>query len=371
MTALPHHHKYLNGLNGLRALAAGTVLLGHIHDGLPSLGLPFFGRTQCGLFAVTVFFALSGFLITHLLLREKESTGKIGIKNFYIRRTLRIWPLYFFFFGCALLFNYLVDEPYDKSLILYTLLFAGHIPNCLNHFIGNAGHLWSLGVEEQFYLIWPWLIRFSKRPIVALSVFLILFFVVKGIARFAFGGEHPVYYFFYITRFDCMAIGGIAAWLHLRGIPAQLRAILFSLPVQISCWLCLLAVIPDKFHVFSFLDHFLIAVVTSILILNLIANPRPLFRLENRLLRYLGGISFGLYMWHSLIIASNVLLLPHIPFPVWGKITFLTLSVVGETILVAHLSKKFLEQPFLRFKDRFAVSTLAPTEKYDVISAKS
>jgi peptidoglycan/LPS O-acetylase OafA/YrhL len=320
------------------------------------MGLPSFGRTPGGLYAVTVFFALSGFLITFLLLREKERTGNVSISQFYVRRTLRIWPLYFLFLGCALLYNYLVGEPNDKTLVVYSLLFAANIPSSLGLFIGNAAHLWSLGVEEQFYLIWPWMIRFARKPIYALIAFLVIFLLVKATLRFGLGASSPYYMFFHITRFDCMALGGIGAWLYARGIPAKLQTILFSIPMQVICWLSLAATIPDRFHVFSIADHALIGLATVVLILNLIANPKPLFRLENRVWNYLGGISFGIYMWHPLIVALNGQLLPYLPFPAGGKIAFLMMSVVVETILLAHLSMKFIEAPFLRIKERFSAA---------------
>jgi peptidoglycan/LPS O-acetylase OafA/YrhL len=345
---------YLPGLNGLRALAAGAVLFLHVNDNMQSLGLPFPGRTDGGHFAVTVFFALSGFLITYLLLREKERTQQINIFAFYMRRTLRIWPLYFAFFGVALLFNWATGTAYSKLLIPFYILFAANIPFSANTFMPNAAHLWSLGVEEQFYLIWPWCIRIARKPIYFLLGFFVGFLLLKVAFRFLLGGLSEAYLFLHVTRFDCMALGGIGAWLYWSGIPETLKRLLFSIPMQLACWLALAATIPDRFHFFTIMEHTTIALASVILMLNLVANPKPLLRLENRFWRYIGGISFGLYIWHPILAAANALLVPYLPLPAAGKIAFLYIAVLGETLLLAHLSMQFLEGPFLKLKQRFS-----------------
>jgi peptidoglycan/LPS O-acetylase OafA/YrhL len=346
------HHPYLPGLNGLRALAAGTVVVRHINDVLAQVSLPHYGPTQGHKFAVTVFFALSGFLITYLLLREKAKTGKVSITKFYIRRILRIWPLYFIAFGGALLFNWLGNLPFDSSLLVFYILFAGNFLASIDTVIPNAAHLWSLGVEEQFYIIWPWMIRLSRRPIYTLLAFLMLFLTAKAILLFWLGPRSAYYMFFHLTRFDCMAIGGIGAWLFWSGIPKLLARVLFAIPVQVICWAALIATLFLPGHPYDVLDHTAIGVVTLVIILNLVANPQPLLRLENRFWSYLGGISFGLYIWHPLVQAANKLILPSLPISDLGKIIFLYVSVIAETILIAHLSMKYLERPFLRLKDR-------------------
>jgi peptidoglycan/LPS O-acetylase OafA/YrhL len=94
---------YLPGLNGLRAIAAFGVLFSHVNLGIEAYGLPIRKTSDLAGFGVTIFFALSGFLITYLLLKEKEQFNTINIKNFYVRRILRIWPLYFLFIGIGFL----------------------------------------------------------------------------------------------------------------------------------------------------------------------------------------------------------------------------------------------------------------------------
>ena len=218
--------------------------------------------------------------------------------------------------------------------------------------ITNAAHLWSLGVEEQFYILWPWMIRLSSKPIYTLVGFLTLFLGVKAALFLSLGPMSTAYTFFHLTRFDCMAIGGIGAWLFWRGIPNMLKKLIFSIPTQVICWTVLMLTLVVPHHRYEVLDHTAVGVVTLLIILNLVANPKPLLRLENRFWNYLGGISFGLYIWHPLLIAGNNLILPSLPLSDLGKVIFFYVSIMAETTLVAHLSLKYLETPFLRLKDR-------------------
>lgn len=152
---------HFSGLNGLRAIAAIAVVFGHTSQYLESFGLSVisFGKYADGSpkslylaqYGVTIFFALSGFLITYLLLEEKKQHN-INIKNFYIRRILRIWPLYYLYFFLSLFTLYIFKLPFEKETILFYIFLSANIPFILNISIGFLGHYWSLGVEEQFYL---------------------------------------------------------------------------------------------------------------------------------------------------------------------------------------------------------------------------
>lgn len=346
---------YLSGLNGLRSLAAGGVLVVHLNNVMRDHRLPVFELIYGGEYAVTVFFVLSGFLITFLLLKEKKSTGTVSIGKFYLRRVLRIWPLYFTYLGIALLFNFVSGKEYDHGLLVFYFLIAANFLNSFQLYIPTIPHLWSIGVEEQFYLMWPWFIRLFRKPIYFLIGFLLLFSLLKLVLRFWLGGVHPAYGFLLTTRFDCMAIGGIGAWLFSNGIPKMVQKWLFLIPVQILCWLVLGAALFDHFHLWTLMDHTIAGVLSVIVILNLVGNPKPLFRLENRFWRYIGGISFGIYIWHPVLQSANALLLPFLPLPDVGKIVFMIVAVVSETILLSHLSMKFLEGPFLRLKDRYGM----------------
>ena len=171
---------YLPGLNGLRALAAISVLVSHIFQntfgnwGLKYLRLPLFTD------GVTLFFVISGFLITYLLMQELSKTKTIDIPKFYVRRILRIWPIYYLYIFVVIGVLFWVGNESDilNYTLLYYVFFAANIP-----FLSAAGialivHYWSIGVEEQFYLFWPWLVKLSKNKIVIITLSVLVLWVV-------------------------------------------------------------------------------------------------------------------------------------------------------------------------------------------------
>lgn len=143
------------GLDGMRALAVLLVLRGHLQGALGSVPLPqAWAFVPGGDFGVQVFFVISGFLITHLLVGEEERAGKIAWKAFIWRRTLRIWPALYFYIACISIFAFATGAFALKPL---NILAAGTFTLNVTPFneAWQLGHMWSLAVEEQFYLLWP------------------------------------------------------------------------------------------------------------------------------------------------------------------------------------------------------------------------
>jgi peptidoglycan/LPS O-acetylase OafA/YrhL len=176
----------LPGLDGLRALAAVAVFVDHAEQTQEWVGGNAWDgnqMTSLGRQGVEVFFVLSGFLITRLLLRERDHTGTVSLPRFYARRTLRIWPLYYLVVLlawvalpwavhllpaqvqalCALQTR-TMGSPGDPRLPLYLLFLANFSFWLCPHVLCGA-HLWSLGVEEQFYVVWPVVFRWTRRPL--------------------------------------------------------------------------------------------------------------------------------------------------------------------------------------------------------------
>ncbi|MEJ0054763.1 MAG: acyltransferase family protein [Bacteroidota bacterium] len=107
------------------------------------------------------FFSLSGFLITYLLLEENKESG-IDIKNFYTRRILRIWPLYYLYLVLCLITSLLFGMPFPSASIVFYVLLMANIPFVFGYALPFLSHFWSLGVEEQFYSFWPWIVKKSS-----------------------------------------------------------------------------------------------------------------------------------------------------------------------------------------------------------------
>jgi len=370
---------HFKGLNSLRFLAAFFVVLGHIPLNQQSVGLPhpnrgtFFYR---GAFAVCFFFALSGFLITYLLLDEERRTGDIQVRSFYLRRICRIWPLYFSVVAFGLLFYNvglpLLGIPYhvDYGLATAVLLYSALLPNLMNSLYSVGGILnpsWSIGVEEQFYLLWaPAVKRFRGRlPALCWTVFgvsLALF----CLAHYRVFGAHEWKKFVEQLKFHYMAAGGLCAWWLLRRREALLRLPLFaSRAVQLLLFGLLLDFYLTSFIPWNWLGEELLQLVLYCwLIVNVAANPANVVPVGARVFDYLGTISYGIYMLHMIAVYGTSAFFKLTGWwrgPLWLYCIAFYAMVLGVTFLLAHLSYRYLESPFLRLKEqRFSLLPTAP-----------
>jgi len=316
--------------------------------------IPFFKDTG-GHVAVVLFFVLSGFLITTLLLQEKEKTQKISLKNFYIRRILRVWPLYFIILACSVLFvNY---SPQGITLVLSLAIF----PNIAEAFYyGWAGspQIWSIGTEEQFYLGWPLLMKFCKKRI--MLVFIILFVVISALPQIAvFIGDQMntdsktmdyVSRIFNLAKFNCMAVGGIFALIALRyerlkNFLNRKIFVIISVVSSFSLWFYGVSFEPFTDEVY--------AILFGLLIFNLSYSKNIPSSVDIAPMRFLGKISYGLYMYHWIIISMIL----HY-FPMFHENTILSnvtlyISVLGATIIISTISYYLMEQRLLKLKDKF------------------
>lgn len=364
---------HFNGLDGLRAIAACAVVFHHIEfykyrDGVSSLfDFPFskFFIFHLGENGVFLFFVLSGFLITYLLLDEKERFNKISLKKFYLRRICRIWPLYFLilivsfwllpfmtkhisiFSASPYYFSQVTDETnYSaKSFILFICFLPNVALLVYNKFIVGCSQLWSIGIEEQFYLFWPLLIiLFSKKQIKGVFLIIILFF---GFTDYSF---NPLLKIINKTfPFQHMAIGSLGAVFykyHKEKVINILQKKLFYYLILLAIFLLLFVKITDHFY-----QNLLLSFLFMSLILITINSN---FRLLNHsLILYLGKVSYGIYMYHFLamyfiIPAANKYLLENL----YLYNLFIYTLVFLLTIILSHFSFKYFETFFLRMKEK-------------------
>lgn len=335
---------HLKGLNGIRALAAIGVLVGHLE------------LLTIAPWMVTVFFALSGFLITYLLLHEKEQTGTVHITKFYFRRALRIWPLYFLFIIIAVLAS---QKALDVNF-LYYIFFSGNLALALKATYPYLAHYWSLGVEEQFYLFWPWVVRSSKTIIGGIITVFIFFFGLKILARFTIGGEHYLYELIYLSKFQCMAIGGMGAYYYYKNptVPAWVN----HWSLQLITWAYVLLVIIDKSTFISLIDNEILSIITTLMIIHQVSLDKPLVSLEGKIFNFLGKISFGIYIYHPVFVHfiveyfkgldnfASSLLLRGLCYS----------SCFAVTILVSYLSYEYFEKRFLKIKMQYMIVDSSP-----------
>ncbi len=369
---------FFPGLNGVRFLAAFSVLLYHIEvfkhfSRLPNwYAFPLW--KNLGPYGVVCFFTLSGFLITYLLLEEKEQMGTVRLRKFYIRRMLRIWPLYYLIialgFTCAYLFADTLGfrraplEPLGTQVGLFALM----LPNLAWQMYGVipfVGPLWSVGVEEQFYATWPWLFKMGRKQTLFAILAILLGFIAARFLVSWLTENHASHSelnlnwrvaigFFATLKLECMIVGGLMAFVIQRK-SARMIPLLHSLPIQAAALLFIPLALWHELELGPF-SNTVWGIAFGIFILNVATNPKALVRLRHPALDYLGRISFGLYVYHSFAIAGCLLVL-RTAYPS-GGVTFNVLLYGLSTLItvgMAALSFRLYEQPFLSQKKKWTV----------------
>ena len=319
---------FFGGLNALRFFAAFLVVMHHsetIRAKNNLFNLDWLSLFKNGGNAVSFFFVLSGFLITYLLLKEKRKTGTINVKQFYLRRILRIWPLYFLLviIGTLLLpivfrvlhINYIM--PYSFGHVWYYFVFF--LPGLVTFFFGHhlLEPLWSIGVEEVFYLMWAPLFRFFKKNILCLLISVIVIKVFLQIsALYIF--KNDLFIFLMDTyRFEAMAVGGLGAYFIYNRRNSLLQSFIFKLPIQIFTYSLLLIFLTFNINIHNpiwnlifkgtIASPFLLYFLFLYLIIGVsVLNEKSILKFNSRILSYLGEISYGIYMYHMLILFAII-----------------------------------------------------------------
>lgn len=346
-------NNYLPNLYGLRAILALTVLISHIElsraielNGV-NLYTPF---VLLGDIAVTLFFVLSGFLISYNAFREHIATNSFSTKNFYIRRFLRIWPLYILTLTIGFLASY---QTVNSETIVWSLAMLPNIPVVLQTMPGVLIPTWSIGIEEQFYLLFPllFLIKPTKQIFWMISLIVILVFIRNMLIPFRSIPECSILYdYFYYFRFDTLLIGVIAAHLHLfRG--SKIITALKKRWVELTAFVLLILFVLLTIFRFIHPFHEVIAILFVILLINLSLKNKPLFTLEFPILHTIGKWSYSLYLLHKFVLYGMLHFINYTNSLYHNLILYLFVPAIA--LAVAYLSYRFIETPFLTIKKRF------------------
>jgi peptidoglycan/LPS O-acetylase OafA/YrhL len=362
---------YRPGLDILRALAFLLVFVAHglvWHLDKPTQ-LGAIGRA--GEFGVCIFFFLSSYLITELLLREKRETGTVHISAFYARRILRIWPLYFAMIGVGCIYG-LFSTTHTVSLAwgaALMLLFTNWYTTGHGYPPGFLFPLWSISLEEQFYLLWPCIVKYlSPGSLLGVSTILMTAAYLT-LARLLHQGQtlDPGIWVNSLVQFQFFALGTMTA-IVLRGrVPNLSKPMRWGLFV--AGLLCLRAaqaavyssdpVLPHNLE--SIAPRYLIA-LPGCLCLFFSCLQLPAGRLQKPFI-YLGKISYGLYVFHVLWlgVARDLLkLLADGRLPGLPSELIAMAIALPATVVTGMVSYRYLESPFLRFKKRFTVVRSRP-----------
>nr|WP_281372446.1 acyltransferase [Granulicella arctica] len=325
-------------------------------------------------FGVCLFFFLSSFLITRLLLLERKATGGVAIREFYIRRTLRIWPLYFAFLGTVIALSYWLPILHvERSRVLVCVLFVANWAAVLHGWASTSIQpLWSISVEEQFYVVWPWLARGGSGAILKMSA--VLGALSLGTLMYL-GSRHGVQVtatwpntLVQMLFFAGGACTAVLSQPEMRRMATWLRLMLMA--AGLAAW----TVASAGFHVVrtespgaaSLIIGYLFVLLGTFLIFSGIAGWSAT-RIPGWLI-HLGRMSYGLYVFHvACLLLTEQALLPVLQrhLPVGIRSLLLAESIVAAmglllTMVCAMLSYRLLERPFLKLKKRFTVVSSRP-----------
>jgi peptidoglycan/LPS O-acetylase OafA/YrhL len=349
--------QYTPTFDGLRCIAVLCVLLTHASP-------RFF---KGGWIGVDLFFVLSGYLITSLLQNEYYASGNISFSKFYARRVLRLFPALLI---CVTMANVLWPcTPHyylGANRLLATLAGLFYFANLLPWTaLGLLQHLWSLSVEEHFYLVWPiivstFLSRVSPRNrafFLTITVFLIAAFRIFVFhCKLTYGLFVINAYTFTLCRMDAILMGSLLAMVLSHNDNVENRKKV-NINWSLGILLCLLATIVLFVRESNIYWHNGGFILTDLLCLYIVAmaakNPnQPL--LSNNILRWIGRRSYGIYLYHfPIFMALGILIREHSPVN-YFLVTTLRFAV---TIFVAEVSYRFIERPVLRYKKRYQVAS--------------
>ncbi len=329
-------------IQGLRALAVILVIIYHA-DFIPG-----------GFIGVDIFYVISGYLITNLIIKEISNTGSLSLRNFYHRRIKRLLPASALVLLVTAIICYLLLPPMDrhqigKDVIAVSLLLSNYAFAIWENDYQNLGqaaspfiHYWSLAVEEQFYLIWPlFILIFAKFGIKVVKIAICLVFLISLSFSIIQTPNSPIFSFYSLhTRAWELAAGALIVFIprnHQLASKAFYKICAIAGALLIA-WAAYLLSSESRFPGYLAI----IPVLGSLLLISSIGDWPVLFKrlFNNRLMQHLGAISYPLYLWHWPALAIPALVLEQ-PNGSGEK-----LAAISATIFLAEITHRYVEQPF-------------------------
>ncbi len=373
---------WFGGISGLRFLAALAVVVSHIEllkweNAYPNLFKNNASIAELGSAAVLFFFVLSGFLITYLLIKEKEKKQTVSIRKFYLRRIFRIWPIYlicvlfvFLFVFKVKLFDVLalstkydLNGTYWKQFLLY-LCFVPNLAFSLYGPFPHIGQSWSIGVEEQFYFIWP--IIFKKLTIT--FKLLLTFIVILILSKFSYfiffsslpQTHQPVYdtikSFIVMSKIESMIIGGLFAFLWIN--KSKYLKIIYHPIIEIASYVFSILIIVF----YNSLGHFqngiyiIQSFLFAIIVINVATNNTNLFKFNWPVFETLGEYSYSLYMVHMFIIMIVIGIFRYYTIEISNHFfpqLLLYTCCIGLSLIVCFVLNRLIEKPIAILKHKY------------------
>jgi peptidoglycan/LPS O-acetylase OafA/YrhL len=376
---MQHPKRHIPVLDGIRGLAIIMVLIAHfttiienyLKECFPLAGPIFTKLALSGLMGVDLFFVLSGFLITGILLDTKSTNG--FFRNFYARRFLRIFPLYYgvlFTLFCILpkiiAFDAAANEMADHQWWLWAYLtnFPGH-PAWDNSTVFKLGHFWSLAVEEHFYFVWPFVVYFvPNRLLKKICTFWVPFSIMAGVLSRVTDWEIAQFLGWSTVSFS----GGLMLGAYCALVAREENGLESLIPyaqkmiVVFGLLFLVISMVPRHVHLDLAIHYVSWFFFFSIIVLT-VSSSRDgggfLVKFFNlRIMRLFGKVSYGLYVYHFVVLP---LLEKYFQPDAWGHfvgspvvvVAIFFMITIGSTFLISWISWQLYEKQFLKLKRFF------------------
>lgn len=333
--------KYIPQLDGLRGIAVLLVIIFHsAPDILPG-----------GYLGVDMFFVLSGYLITRILVSEHTATGRISMKEFYKRRALRLFPA---FYSMLIILSFLALFRTDPIFHLKAIAISGsYLMNWARAFETRfevyLGHTWSLSIEEQFYIIYPVILLFLLNTINRQNIWkwilsLLVIVFVWRMYLITSGANLNRTYNGFDTRADSLLFGCLISIIKFNYLSIKYMFLPFIMSLFFIIYCSLFVTIKNDWM--NYYGFTLAAISSGFIILHAVNNPTSIFSqlAATMPLVKIGKISYGMYLWHYPILYGVVRFIDYPPF--------ILVACMVLTIGVASLSFKYIESPALRLRHR-------------------
>ena len=346
---------YIPNLDGLRGIAILTVIVSH------ALFNTWLSKYPVGSVGVEIFFVLSGFLITTLLLKEKIKNGKISLKRFYIRRCLRILPVAYLFLSVLVFLNFAFNLKVSLGSVVAAAFYVKNLP--LNYVANwSDAHFWTLAIEEQFYLIFPFLLIYSFKNYVRVLIFLVLSIPALQFVGYYNIGIFYTNYLLHKATFLLIVLFGNGATsilicsllsiLMFRGLIAgvninKYRFLSLSLFIIATIFRLCFDVLPG-----TYLTSTIFSLAIGLVIFLCVSNENDFLGniLKSKILIQLGLLSYSIYIWQQLFTYQQ-------PWQHSFKYSNSLFFNIPALFIVAYISYHFYEMQFLKLKRKFKVSS--------------
>lgn len=346
------NQKYYPSLNGLRGISIIVVVMAHLHLTDRKEGI--YTYIFNGTLGVNIFFVLSGFLITTLCIKEQNLTGQLSLKEFYIRRVLRIFPVAYLYIAVIFILNFIFHLGVNKLQFLgstFYLMNLSYFKN--NQFPWFTGHYWSLSMEEQFYIIFPFILKKSSRLFFYVIVFLVLGLpILYTLQEFVKPLSKGIFYAFirYFIMFQPIATGCLFSLLTFKKVFDHAWIVSTKLVGNVIALFLIIVLKYDPYIYWAthvvYVNLFISVLIGYVIVSNIKPSQDFIYKLLNtKLLSWIGILSYSVYIWQQ-IFTSQDMRLPKMMVVFPFNLIFI--------IVVPLLSYFFYEKYFLKLKSKFS-----------------